>query len=183
MADAREPRRRDEHEPTVTDRARLDTARREVSAAVADWFSPEDAIHDDVEPHYVVAGLLRRGVEFFLCHRHPDRRWYPDVWDLPGGHVEHGENLADALVRELFEELGIRIDFPSTEPDIVVNIEDENLSLSIWVIDRWTGDPTNQAPEEHDDMRWFSEPELRDVVLAYPAIAEICHRLGRAVIE
>lgn len=105
------------------------------------------------------------------------------MWDLPGGHVERGEDPGDALVRELFEELGIRIAQPSAEPDTVVNVEAENLSLSIWVIDRWTGEPTNQAPDEHDDTRWISVAELPDLALAHPAIAEMCQRGGGSIAD
>jgi 8-oxo-dGTP pyrophosphatase MutT (NUDIX family) len=35
------------------------------------------------------------------------------VWDLPGGHVLPGEESAEALVRELTEELGVVIDRPT----------------------------------------------------------------------
>lgn len=55
---------------------------------------------DPLTVHHVVAGLLVRGTEVLLGHRSPGRRWYPDVWDLPGGHVEDGElHLALFVVR------------------------------------------------------------------------------------
>ncbi|GID92165.1 NUDIX hydrolase [Amorphoplanes digitatis] len=53
----------------------------------------------------IVTALLRDGNRVLLCHRSPQRRWYPDVWDLPGGHVEPGEPPGAALARELREEL------------------------------------------------------------------------------
>nr|WP_231918584.1 NUDIX domain-containing protein [Microlunatus sagamiharensis] len=34
-----------------------------------------------------------------LGHRHPARRWYPDCWDLFGGHVEPGESPEQAARR------------------------------------------------------------------------------------
>ncbi len=60
-----------------------------------------------VDIHHVVAGLLVDGDKVFLCHRSPGRRWYPSVWDLPGGHVEENKAPSVALVRELHEELGL----------------------------------------------------------------------------
>ncbi|MGY1698758.1 NUDIX domain-containing protein [Geodermatophilus sp. SYSU D00766] len=35
------------------------------------------------------------------------RRWYPDAWDFPGGHLEPGEDEPAAPARELSEELGV----------------------------------------------------------------------------
>ena len=61
------------------------------------------------EGREVVAGLLVRDGRVLLCHRFAGRQWFPDVWDLPGGHVECGEPPINALARELEEELGIRI--------------------------------------------------------------------------
>lgn len=57
--------------------------------------------------HHVVAGALVAGDRLLLCHRSPTRRWYPNVWDLPGGHVEAGESEPEALRRELYEEIGV----------------------------------------------------------------------------
>jgi 8-oxo-dGTP diphosphatase len=63
-----------------------------------------------------VTAFLRDGKRVLLCHRSADRRWYADVWDLPGGHVEAGESPSIALVRELREELGISIPRPLGPP-------------------------------------------------------------------
>jgi 8-oxo-dGTP diphosphatase len=54
----------------------------------------------------VNAALVREG-RVLLVHRSPSRHVYPDVWDLPGGHVETGETELAALAREMHEELGI----------------------------------------------------------------------------
>src|SRR5947208_16288814 len=52
-------------------------------------------------------GLLVRGDEILLAKRSEGRTFYPDVWDVFGGHWEGSEPPADALVRELQEEIGV----------------------------------------------------------------------------
>jgi 8-oxo-dGTP diphosphatase len=61
---------------------------------------------ESMDPHLVVAATLHSDDRILLCHRSPTRRWFPDVWDFPGGHVEPGEAPLQALARELLEELG-----------------------------------------------------------------------------
>ena len=55
---------------------------------------------------YACALLVRAG-RLLLGLRAPERRLYPSRWDVLGGRVEPGETLAQALSRELGEELGI----------------------------------------------------------------------------
>jgi hypothetical protein len=44
-----------------------------------------------VDAHEIVAAVLVRDGRVLLCHRSPGREWFPNVWDLPGGHVEADE--------------------------------------------------------------------------------------------
>jgi 8-oxo-dGTP diphosphatase len=115
-------------------------------------------------PVQIVAAFLRKGNRVLLCHRSARRRWYPDVWDLPGGHVEHGEIPGRALVRELGEELGIDIAEPSDPP--MQEIKADAFDMQIWLVEAWTGSPANCAPDEHDAIAWFEGSELVDLRLA-----------------
>jgi 8-oxo-dGTP diphosphatase len=82
--------------------------------------------------HYVVAVILLRPEEMLLCHRAPGRRWYPDVWDFPGGHVEPGENHLDALRREVAEELGAQLEGVDGDPVLRRVDPQRNLDLTVW---------------------------------------------------
>jgi 8-oxo-dGTP diphosphatase len=115
-------------------------------------------------PHTVAAAVLVRPGQVLLCHRSADRRWYPDVWDLPGGHVEGGEAPAQTLARELNEELGIVIETPQVPER--ARITTAEFDLWVWVIDDWTGRPVNAAPDEHDAIAWFGAGELPGLPLA-----------------
>lgn len=57
----------------------------------------------------VVAAVVRRG-DAILVTRRPDRPGKPGQWEFPGGKVEAGEAEAEALRRELREELGCDAD-------------------------------------------------------------------------
>lgn len=113
----------------------------------------------------IVTGLLRDDNRVLLCHRSPQRRWYPDVWDMPGGHVDPGELPGAALARELREELGIDIAAPSGPP--VHEVHADTFDMQIWLIEAWTGSPVNAAPDEHDAIAWFTEDALGELSLAH----------------
>ncbi|KAG1647452.1 CTP pyrophosphohydrolase [Nymphon striatum] len=106
------------------------------------------------EHHDVVAAALVRGDTVLLCHRHPNRRWYPNVWDVPGGHVDPGESPLDALVRELREELGIEID-PTLAVSVLRSSPKPDLDIEIWAVPSWQGEIVNAEPDEHDELRWL----------------------------
>jgi 8-oxo-dGTP diphosphatase len=119
-----------------------------------------------METSFVVAGVLLNEGRVLLCHRSPSRVWYPDVWDLPGGHVEDSETAEDALVRELAEEIGVRVPKPTSPP--LARIRSEWLDLAIYRVRTWDGEARNVDAEEHDELRWFREADLRDLKLAHP---------------
>jgi 8-oxo-dGTP diphosphatase len=84
--------------------------------------------------------------------------------------VEFGEAPLDALVRELTEELGVLISRPAAPPLVRLHpLEHEpSFELAIWVVTDWTGQVTNCAPIEHDELRWFGAHELPALSLAHP---------------
>lgn len=112
-----------------------------------------------------VAALVRDGL-VLLVHRHPRRRWYPDCWDLVGGHVEPDESPQQAVARECFEELGVQVADPQPFP---MTVGDPTLDVYAFLVTRWQGEPANAAPEEHDDLHWFRPSELADLTMAHPA--------------
>ena len=111
-----------------------------------------------------VAALVSDGL-VLLVHRHPSRRWYPDCWDLVGGHVEPDESPHQAVIRECLEELGVRVHEPLLIP---MTVSDTTLNVHAFLVRRWDGEPVNAAPEEHDDLRWFRPRDLPSLTMAHP---------------
>jgi len=58
----------------------------------------------------VVAAVIERPDGSFLLAQRPAGKVYAGYWEFPGGKVEPGEPLAQALARELREELGIEVE-------------------------------------------------------------------------
>ena len=105
-----------------------------------------------------VAGAAIKDGRVLLVHRSPSKRFYPDVWDLFGGHIEEGECLEEAQSQEAREELGIKVlalrwlgqVYDPVEPAVV----------HLYAVSQWEGKPVNAAPEEHTEVRWFGAGEL-----------------------
>lgn len=112
--------------------------------------------------HKVVVGALVQEGRVLLVHQRPNKRAYPDVWDLPGGVIEADESELGALTRELHEELGVRIATGSASHlcRVTARPAGEPAILSAWLVREWQGEPANAAPEEHDDIGWFGLGEL-----------------------
>lgn len=119
--------------------------------------------------HQIVAALIIRSQRILLGHRSPGRAFYPDVWDVFGGHVEPGEGHEQTLIRELQEELGItptqwryleEISFSSEPSDPV--------TLHLYLVTDWDGTPVNRQLEEHSAIDWFSLEQAIQLPLAHP---------------
>jgi len=128
---------------------------------------------------HVVGGLLVADGRVLLGHRHPARRWYPDVWDIPGGHVEPGESSRAAVVREVREELGVTVRSAHEHERIRVPAAPggDDVVIDVWLVTAWVGTPVNRAPEEHDALAWFGVDDLPTTELAHPALDGLLRRV------
>lgn len=121
--------------------------------------------------------ILLRENQVLLCHRSPERRWYPDVWDFPGGHVLPGERPGDALRREVTEELGASLEGVDGAPVLHRIGPQAGLDLTVWVSRHWQGSIANLQPEEHDTIGWFGKEQLDSLNLADPSCLSLLQGL------
>jgi len=62
--------------------------------------------------------------EMLIQQRQPFKEGWPNMWDVSvGGSALAGDTSAQAAQRELFEELGMELDFSSMRPQLTVNFE------------------------------------------------------------
>ena len=106
----------------------------------------------------VVAAAIERDGRYLAARRtKPD--WAAGRWEFPGGKVEAGESDADALVREIREELGVGIAVGARVPGEWPLHDD--LVLHLYVATLTGGEP--QPLDHHDALRWVP-PENFDEV-------------------
>jgi 8-oxo-dGTP diphosphatase len=113
----------------------------------------------------VAAGVILRAGGAFLLGRRAPGTFYPGYWEFPGGKVEAGEAPADALRRELDEELGIRV--LELRPWIVRRHDYEHacVTLHFFEVARWEGEVRDHV---HDALHW-QRPDAEPVAPMLPA--------------
>jgi 8-oxo-dGTP pyrophosphatase MutT (NUDIX family) len=89
--------------------------------------------------------------------------------------VEHGETSTSALARELREEIGIEVNPPTRPADALVHTND--VTLSIWLLDEWEGEPRNLQTEEHDAIGWFRQDQMAPLSLAHTDYVSLIGRI------
>ena len=92
----------------------------------------------------MVAAALVDGERRVLLQRRAPGRAMAGLWEFPGGKVEAGERPEAALVRELKEELGIRVEIAALTPAAFASADNggRHMLLLLYLCRRWRGDPS-----------------------------------------
>jgi 8-oxo-dGTP diphosphatase len=106
---------------------------------------------------WVAVGVIydpHRG--YFICHR-AEHQHQGGKWEFPGGKVEQGETIEQALHRELQEEIGI--DVKECERIMVIEhvYSDKAVKLDVWLVSNFSGEAKSL---EGLDCRWATLEEL-----------------------
>jgi 8-oxo-dGTP diphosphatase len=129
----------------------------------------------------VAAAVMLRdtadGEEFLLAQR-PEGKVYAGYWEFPGGKVEPGESVREALVRELQEELGITVTAATPWLTREFTYPHATVRLNFWRVNRWTGEIGITAPLEHSAVSWLSTLAAPTVAPILPANAPILKALA-----
>jgi 8-oxo-dGTP diphosphatase len=109
----------------------------------------------------VVAGALQRPDGRWLMHRRPYAKHHGGLWEFPGGKVEPSEIPAQALARELAEELGIVVRREDCRPLSFAESEAVDgapaIVILLYTIARWEGEP---KPLEGGAIDWFAAESI-----------------------
>ena len=100
-------------------------------------------------------------------------------YSVPAGHLDGGETVISAAIREAQEEIGVRIEAEDVRFSSVMHrIEgDERVDFFVHVR-QWRGEIVNAEPDKCDDLRWVNVNELPDNTIPYVRRAISNHSNG-----
>jgi len=113
------------------------------------------------KPVHVAVGVIvdntGQQTQYFLTKR-LEHSHQGGKWEFPGGKVEKGETVAQALARELKEEVAIEV--LSCQPLITRkhDYNDKKVMLEVFIVDQYLGEPSAQ---EGQGQGWFTLDELQ----------------------
>ena len=131
---------------------------------VADGDRPRDGAVNGADRKVVevaVGVLIRPNGDFLLTSR-PAGKVYAGYWEFPGGKLEQGESVAQALRRELHEEIGITIQAAHPWKTELVDYPHALVRLNFCKVFGWTGE---LQMRESQSFAWQSLPVTVQPVL------------------
>jgi len=99
--------------------------------------------------------LLRKKNKILLMKR--ANGWMDGYYSLPAGHLDGGETIIHAMLRETYEEIGININENKLKVIYVMHrLTDKEYIDFFLTTESWTGVPKIKEPNKCSELKWFS---------------------------
>jgi 8-oxo-dGTP diphosphatase len=143
-------------------------------------FRRADELQNNPTIVLVVAAALIDDAGRVLLQRRRLDRVHGGLWEFPGGKVEEGETAEAALIREIDEELGLRLDPAALEPLAFASDPAQPPApraphlILLYRCRCWQGEAQCRDGEE---IAWFAPPDLAGLAmppLDYPLARAVC---------
>ena len=124
------------------------------------------------------AAIVREGRLLLVKRRRPPEA---GCWNLPGGKVDFGERVEDAIVREIGEEIGVRVALLRPLGVVqMVGLDGQHWVSPIHLAEIVAGEPENREPGKHEAIVWvpLDAPPSPLALAAREAIAALAHGGG-----
>jgi 8-oxo-dGTP diphosphatase len=115
--------------------------------------------NNTVKVVHVAVGVIKREGQILLALR-GDNQHQGGKWEFPGGKVEAGEKVEQALQRELQEELAITVTGCQPFMQLQHAYPEKTVLLDIWLVTEFTDEPHGR---EGQPLRWVSVAELSEM--------------------
>ncbi len=120
--------------------------------------------------HNIIADvhLLLLNEDQVLFGRRQNTGYEDGAHHLPSGHLEAGESVVAALIREAKEEIGVSIEPEAVEfAHVMHNSSSGGRAAFFFTVRIWDGEPDNREPDKCSGLAWSSLDALPDHLIAY----------------
>ena len=123
--------------------------------------------------------LFFRGDQILIARR--QNTGYRDgEYSVPAGHLDGGETVIAAGIREAREEVGLELGASELEfVGVMHRLEDDERVDFFLRVRTWSSEPVNTEPEKCDDLRWVNITSLPQNMVPYVRRAITNHLNGR----
>ena len=118
----------------------------------------------------VAVGLVFDSDSKILIGQRTKSDGYKGKWEFPGGKIESSENADEALVRELWEEIGISVKQTVHFMTVEHDYPDRRVLLNCRMVKEYDGSPVGR---ENQALKWVDVTQLNDIDMlsgSYPVI-------------
>ena len=108
-------------------------------------------------PIHVAVAIVRNDQGQVLVALRPPQVPQGNLWEFPGGKIEPGESVEQALARELKEEVGLTLKSASPLMTLAHDYGDKQVLLDIWLVEKFDGEPQGH---EGQHVQWIDVSAL-----------------------
>lgn len=108
---------------------------------------------------HVAVGVIINEQQQILIAKRADHLHQGGLWEFPGGKVESGESIEQALARELEEELGLTVEHCEPLIEVTHDYGDKAVLLDVWLVKHFSGEASGR---EGQPIQWIPLTKLDD---------------------
>ncbi|GBK98422.1 8-oxo-dGTP diphosphatase MutT [Vibrio harveyi] len=109
--------------------------------------------------HIVAAIIFNQDKSQIFITKRPDDKHKGGFWEFPGGKVEQGESVEQAMIRELEEEIGITVTEQSLFEHLEYDYPEKSLKFDFMTVSKFDNQPYGREGQEG---RWVDVAALLD---------------------
>ncbi len=112
----------------------------------------------------VAKAIITKENKFLLIKRSSQSKFFPELWDFPGGKIEPVEEPVESVKREVLEEISLKIIPNRLESEFDYTENDSLIHFWVYSVKSFTGKVTLSS--DHTQSLWLSKEEMKNYQLA-----------------